>query len=99
MFKMQEIVGTYDILLITLDTLRYDVAQDMWREGRTPFLASLLPPGGWEARHTPASFTYPAPPACFARFLPTPAPPAAHPRLSPPRLPPPGPTPPPPSTL
>ena|SRR6266566_8574666 len=81
MFKMQEIVGTYDILLITLDTLRYDVAQDMWHEGRTPFLASLLPPGGWEARHTPGSFTYAAHHAFFAGFLPTPAGPGVHPRL------------------
>ncbi len=81
MFKMQEIVGTYDILLITLDTLRYDVAQDMWREGRTPFLASLLPPRGWEARHTPGSFTYAAHHAFFAGFLPTPAEPGVHPRL------------------
>ncbi len=78
---MQEIIGTHDIVFITLDTLRYDVAQDMWRQGRTPFLASLLPASGWEARHTPGSFTYAAHQAFFAGFLPTPVEPGSHPRL------------------
>lgn len=81
MLRMQEVVGTHDILFITLDTLRYDVAQDMWREGRTPFLANLLPPDGWEARHTPGSFTYAAHHAFFAGFLPTPVAPDTHSRI------------------
>lgn len=81
MLSMPEVVGTHDILLVSLDTLRYDVAQDMWREGRTPFLASLLPPDGWDARHTPGSFTYAAHHAFFAGFLPTPVKPGVHPRL------------------
>src|SRR5215471_7315401 len=81
MLSMRAIVGSHDILLVTLDTLRYDVAQRLWREGRTPFLASLLPENGWEARHTPGSFTYAAHHAFFAGFLPTPAEPGTHPRL------------------
>ncbi|MEO6892548.1 MAG: STM4013/SEN3800 family hydrolase [Ktedonobacteraceae bacterium] len=81
MISMREIIGTHDILFVTLDTLRYDVAQDAWRAGSTPFLASLLAPDGWEARHSPASFTYAAHQAFFAGFLPTPVEPGIHPRL------------------
>lgn len=78
---MNRIVGRHDLLLLTLDTLRYDVAQRLWREGRTPNLARLLPPGGWEDRHSPGSFTYSAHAAFFAGFLPTPSRPGRHPRL------------------
>src|ERR1700730_16953954 len=81
LISMREIVGTHNIVFITLDTLRYDVAQNMWHQGHTPFLASLLPPDGWEARHTPGSFTYAAHQAFFAGFLPTPVEPGLHPRL------------------
>ncbi|MGB8702804.1 MAG: STM4013/SEN3800 family hydrolase, partial [Thermosynechococcaceae cyanobacterium] len=59
---------------------RYDVAQQLWATGRTPHLATLLPPDGWEQRHTPASFTYAAHHAFFAGFLPTPMTPGDHPR-------------------
>jgi hypothetical protein len=78
---MQRMAGTHDIVLITLDTLRYDVAQRQLEAGATPHLARLLPPGGWEERHTPGTFTYAAHAAFFAGFLPTPARPGAHPRL------------------
>lgn len=78
---MHAIVGTHDILFITLDTLRYDAAQTCLRQGRLPTLAAHLPAGGWERRHTPASFTYAAHQAFFAGFLPTPARPGPHPRL------------------
>ena len=77
----RELVGTHDILFITFDTLRYDVAQQMARENKTPFLASLLPGGGWEMRHSPGSFTYAAHSAIFAGFLPTPVTPGQHARL------------------
>ncbi len=75
------IVGTHDIVLITLDTLRYDVARDAMASGRTPNLANLIPGGQWEARHTPGNFTYAAHHAFFAGFLPTPIQPGIHPRL------------------
>ena len=81
MLNARELVGTHDVLLVTLDTLRYDVARNMLAAGRTPFLASLLPNGVWEERHTPGSFTYAAHQAFFAGFLPTPALPGRHPRL------------------
>ena len=81
MLNAPALIGTHDILFITLDTLRYDVAQEMLRQGHTPFLASLLPPQGWEVRHSPGSFTYAAHQAFFAGFLPTPALPGRHPRL------------------
>ncbi len=79
-------LGVCDVLFMTLDSLRYDVAQDAWAAGETPNLAELLPPSGWERRHTPGSFTYAAHHAFFAGFLPTPATPrdrdaAAHERL------------------
>ncbi len=78
---MHTIVGSHDILFITLDTLRYDAAQTCFEQGRLPTLAAHLPMGGWEHRHTPASFTYAAHQAFFAGFLPTPARPGPHPRL------------------
>ncbi len=74
------IVGSHDILMVTLDTLRYDVAQSLWRQGRLPTLTPWLPDTGWEARHTPGSFTYAAHTALFAGFFPTPASPGPHPR-------------------
>lgn len=81
MINARQLIGTHDMLFITLDTLRYDVAQELFEQGRTPFLASLLPDTGWEARHSPGSFTYAAHQAFFAGFLPTPSAPGHHPRL------------------
>ncbi len=76
-------LGKSDILFITLDTLRFDVADRALRNGRTPQLAKYLPNGAWERRHSPGSFTYAAHHAFFAGFLPTPATPGTpfHPRL------------------
>lgn len=70
---MNKILQSHDLLWLVLDSLRYDVAQAEWKAGRTPHLASLLVPQGWEKRHTPGSFTFPAHQAFFAGFLPTPA--------------------------
>ncbi|GLU46508.1 STM4013/SEN3800 family hydrolase [Nocardiopsis ansamitocini] len=78
---MNTVVGTHDIILVTLDTLRYDVAARLLAEGRTPNLGALLPDGSWERRHAPASFTYASHLAMLAGFLPTPAEPGPHPRL------------------
>jgi hypothetical protein len=78
---MRKVVGDHDILLVTLDTLRYDVAAELAAAGRTPNLTAVLPGGTWECRHTPASFTYAAHHAFFAGFLPTPTPPGPHARL------------------
>jgi hypothetical protein len=80
-FNMREIVGSHDILFITLDTLRYDAAVEALQRGLTPNIAGVLPDHHWEARHSPASFTYAAHQAFFAGFLPTPALPGKHPRL------------------
>jgi sulfatase-like protein len=76
---MNAIVGTHDLALITLDTLRHDVAVEELAAGRTPNLARLLP-AGWEQRHSPGTFTYAAHAAFFAGFLPTPAHPGRHAR-------------------
>ncbi len=81
MINPRQLVGSHDLLFITLDTLRYDVADKLLIEGRTPNLAARLPQGKWEARHSPGSFTYSAHHAFFAGFLPTPVPPGSHPRL------------------
>lgn len=78
---MRDVIGTHNILLVTLDTLRYDVAAELAAAGRTPNLVRALPGGVWERRHTPASFTYAAHQAFFAGFLPTPVTPGPHPRL------------------
>ena len=79
-------LGTHDLLFVTLDTLRYDVAAEALALGETPNLAAILPGGAWENRHSPASFTFAAHQAFFAGFLPTPAAPRevapdAHDRL------------------
>ena len=81
MFNMNDIVGSHDILLITLDTLRYDVAKNLFSEGLTPHLAKVLPETNWEERHSPGNFTYAAHHAFFAGFFPTPITPEVQPRL------------------
>jgi hypothetical protein len=81
MLSARRLVGTADVLLVTLDTLRYDVAARLHAAGRTPRLSAALGPAGWERRHTPGSFTFAAHAAFFAGFLPTPARPGRHPRL------------------
>jgi hypothetical protein len=77
---MRSVVGSHDLLFVTLDTLRYDVAATALAAGRTPHLARALPGGTWQRRHSPASFTYAAHQAFFAGFLPTPTTPGRHPR-------------------
>ena len=71
--------GERDLFLLTLDALRYDVAEEALASGQTPNLAALLP-DGFEARHTPATFTYAAHHSFFAGFLPTPLAPGPHAR-------------------
>ncbi|MBT0772812.1 STM4013/SEN3800 family hydrolase [Kineosporia sp. J2-2] len=78
---MRHLIGSHDVLLVTLDTLRYDVAVERLEQGRTPHLARVLPGGAWQKRHSPASFTYAAHQAFFAGFLPTPVTPGPHERL------------------
>lgn len=77
---MKHLIGAADILFITLDTLRYDAAQEAWRTGQLRTLGAYLGEHGWEKRHTPASFTFAAHHAFFAGFLPTPLGPGPHPR-------------------
>ncbi|MDQ3367653.1 MAG: STM4013/SEN3800 family hydrolase [Myxococcota bacterium] len=74
---MNHIVGTHDLALVVLDTLRHDVAVEELRAGRTPNLARLFP-DGWEERHSPGTFTFASHAAFFAGFLPTPARPGKH---------------------
>ena len=81
MLDARRLLGTHDILFVTLDALRYDVAERLRAAGRTPNLAAVLPNGGWEKRHSPGNFTFAAHAAFFAGFLPTPARPGSHPRL------------------
>ena len=78
---MRQVVGHADVLMLTLDCLRFDVAQAALASGRTPTLAAHLPPDGWESRETPGTFTLPAHLAFFHGFLPTPMTPGPHPRL------------------
>jgi hypothetical protein len=81
MLDAANLISTCDVLLLTLDTLRHDVAVACLRDGRTPTLRAVLPAGGWDERHSPGSFTYAAHHAFFAGFLPTPARPGRHERL------------------
>jgi len=81
MIDARALLGSHDVLFVTLDTLRYDVAQRCFHEGWIPNLAQRLGPQGWLRRHSPGSFTYAAHHAFFAGFLPTPDAPGPHPRL------------------
>ncbi len=76
---MNEVVGSHDLLFVTLDTLRFDVAERELAEGRTPNLGRWV--RKWEKRHSPGSFTLASHAAFFAGFLPTPAVPGKHARL------------------
>ena len=78
---MKHLIGNADILFITLDTLRFDAAQDAWRSGKLKTLGKYLGARGWEQRHSPGSFTYAAHHAFFSGFLPTPVGPGPHARL------------------
>jgi hypothetical protein len=79
-------LGTHDVLFVTIDTLRYDVAAKALELGETPHLAAILPGGAWEKRHSPSSFTFGAHMSFFAGFLPTPAMPRAADRSAHERL-------------
>ncbi|WP_435018285.1 STM4013/SEN3800 family hydrolase [Tundrisphaera sp. TA3] len=80
MIDVAALIGTHDVVFVTLDTLRFDVARDELAAGRTPNLAAVLPSGAWEERHSPGSFTYAAHHAFFAGFTPTPADGSRRPR-------------------
>src|SRR5262245_23327763 len=77
---MNTIVGTHDVVFVVLDTPRFDVADRLMLEGKTPHFATAIG-GAWEKRLTPACFTYAAHHAFFAGFLPVPVAPGIHPRL------------------
>jgi hypothetical protein len=77
---MNQVVGSANLLFVTFDCLRCDVARQALERGLTPNLASVLPPGGWEARETSGTFTFAAHQAFFHGFLPTPLGNGPHPR-------------------
>jgi sulfatase-like protein len=81
MLNVNALIGSHDVVLITLDSLRYDVADLALNQGTTPNLAALLPGACWEQRHAPGTFTYPSHQAIFAGFLPTPITPPRPARL------------------
>ena len=56
MLDMNQVVCRANVLFVTLDCLRCDVAQRCTARGGTPHLARCLPPQGWEARETPGTF-------------------------------------------
>ena len=64
---MTQVVGTNDILMICLDTLRYDAAVQEEEAGNTPVLNQY---GKWQKCQAPGNFTYPSHHAMFAGFLP-----------------------------
>lgn len=81
MIDIRDRIGTIDVLMVTLDTLRHDVAVGALRDGLTPRLSNYLPGGEWEERHTLGAFTYAAHHAFLSGFLPVPVAPGIHPRL------------------
>ena len=60
---MTQVVGTCDILMICLDTLRYDAAVRQEAAGATPVLNQY---GTWEKCQAPGNFTWPSHHAMFA---------------------------------
>jgi hypothetical protein len=70
-FPWRDMVGTHDLVWVTLDSVRFDVAQRAHEQGETPNLSSLIP-RGWECRHAPGTFTLASHVALFTGFLPTP---------------------------
>ncbi len=64
---MNQVVGKMDILLVCLDTLRYDVAAKEEAQGTTPVLNRY---GFWKKCQAPGNFTWPSHHAMFAGFLP-----------------------------
>ncbi|WP_229250926.1 STM4013/SEN3800 family hydrolase [Emticicia aquatilis] len=79
-YNMNEVVEQMDILFLTLDTLRFDVADKLFHTDQTPNFKHYFPEG-WEKCHAPGSFTFASHQAFFAGFLPTPAYPGRHTRL------------------
>ncbi len=79
-YNMNEIAEKMDILFITLDSLRFDVAEMLFKKGLTPHLEQYCPEG-WQKCHAPGSFTFASHQAFFAGFLPTPAISGRHSRL------------------
>jgi len=67
--NMNQIVGTHHLLFVTLDTLRFDVAQKAFSQNQLPVISKWLPPEGWQRRHTPANFTYAAHHAFFSPLV------------------------------
>src|SRR5579885_721127 len=78
--NMNDVVQRMNVLFITLDSLRYDVACTLLQQGQTPNFQNYGV-AAWQHCHTPGSFTYAAHHAFFAGFLPTPANNAKAPRL------------------
>lgn len=79
MLDMNKIVGQHDIVIITFDTLRFDVAQEQMLAGNLPVLSQFF--SQWQERHSPGSFTYASHQAIFSGFLPTPIDNPLAPRL------------------
>ncbi|MBY0233279.1 MAG: hypothetical protein K2W96_28700, partial [Gemmataceae bacterium] len=76
MTDLHPLLGEANVLFLTFDCLRHDVAVRAAEAGLLPFL-----PRPWEKRETPGTFTLPAHLAFFHGFLPTPLGPGPHPRL------------------
>ncbi|MCG8474031.1 MAG: hypothetical protein MI784_00890 [Cytophagales bacterium] len=72
MLNFNKLTGSHDLVLVTLDTLRFDAAQGLFEQKKLPNFEKLLPANGWEKRHAPGSFTFASHHAIFAGFLPRP---------------------------
>ncbi|MGW6457564.1 STM4013/SEN3800 family hydrolase [Streptomyces sp. NPDC055078] len=81
MINANKVIGSHNVLFVTLDSLRYDVARATLHAGRTPNIENLLPNGLWEERRTQGTFTLPAHMAFFSGFLPVLSGPQRHGRL------------------
>ena len=67
---MNRVIGRANLLFVTFDSLRFDVAALALDAGKTPEIGRWIGAGGWEKRESPGTFTLASHSAFFHGFLP-----------------------------
>ncbi len=78
---MNRVIGRANLLFVTFDSLRFDVAALALDAGKTPEIGRWIGAGGWEKRESPGTFTLASHSAFFHGFLPTSAERPGAPRI------------------
>jgi hypothetical protein len=69
--NMNHLVGEVNVLFLTFDSLRFDVASNAMDSRKTPALEQLLDDRKWQRRDAPGTFTLPSHVSLFHGFFPT----------------------------